>query len=901
MNIWNRWYQLLWGMSITTRFALGIGLLLWLIVMIAATAYLSLAFVRDTEESIRTSTEIQRMVLEMDRGMEKARRLHRDFFLQYPRIGLTNAHEQYAQPAVRQIAQVITISNRLKGLVAQPSANDAFRKSHVDLNLYLSSAKRFADTSIQSVELVTDLAAPENGLEAQLEKAFDALKAEIVGTGNLTRLYGEMKSFAQDYRITRQRFLMQSAFNVAFQMRKEIASMPNFTGESRERINQMLNRCISTAESILDIDVAIKAKFNDFALQADAAEAVSKTLIRLAKEEVDRAQARIVRAHRIAIAVMVAITLAGLVAAANIARILNNGITRRVVALTRSAEELRKGNLDVLAAEEGTDELSQLAHTFNVMASRIRELIGGLEQKVEQRTAELTESERRYRELFEHSSSGVLVYEALEEGQDFILRDMNRAVEKIEGVKREEALGKKITEVFPGVIDFGLLDVFRKVLKTGQSARHPASYYSDERLRGWRENSVYKLPSGEIVAVYDDLTAQKQAEIEKKAMEAKLQRAQKIETIGLLAGGVAHDLNNILSGLVGYPELLLMQIPEESSLREPLKAIQESGQRAAAVVADLLTVARGVAGTKTTANLNQIVSEYLNSPENQKLMSSYGDVKCTTKFDPSLYNIHCSSVHIKKCIMNLVINAMEAIDGAGHIVISTCNRRVDEKMAWENSIQSGEYAVLTVEDDGKGIPAEDLDRIFEPFYTRKVMGKSGTGLGLTVVWNSVTDHEGTVLVTSSTKGTSFDLYFPASKQDMAREESHTGIEELKGGGEKILVVDDEPLQLDVAGRMLKVLGYDVECVDSGEKAIEYLRENRVDLVLLDMLMHPGMNGRQTYERIIEIHPNQKAIIASGFSENEEVYRAQQLGARGFLKKPYSMEGLGRIVKKEMSD
>jgi CheY-like chemotaxis protein len=180
------------------------------------------------------------------------------------------------------------------------------------------------------------------------------------------------------------------------------------------------------------------------------------------------------------------------------------------------------------------------------------------------------------------------------------------------------------------------------------------------------------------------------------------------------------------------------------------------------------------------------------------------------------------------------------------------------------------------------------------------MGRSGTGLGLAVVWNSVIDHGGAVLVESSSKGTSFDLYFPASRREIVREKRNEGMESLKGNGERILVVDDEPQQLDIASRMLKVLGYDVACAGSGEKAIDYLRENSVDLVLLDMLMDPGINGRQTYERIIEIHPNQKAVIASGFSENEDVCQAQQLGARGFIKKPYSIEQLGRIIKEEMS-
>jgi PAS domain S-box-containing protein len=888
-------------MSITGKFSLGIGLLLSLIVMVAATGFLSIGFVRDAQQSIQVSREIQRLVLEMDRGMEKARRLHADFFLQYPQVGLAKAHEQYAQHSVRQIAQVIDDSNTLRSLIAKSKVSEAFRKSHVDLNLYLSSAKRFADTSIQSVELVTELAAPERGLEAQLDSFFDALKTETYETESLMHLYGRMKSFAQDYMITRKRFLMQSAFNAAFSLREEVARANALGAPQKEKINILLDQCIATAEKILDTDVAIKSKFNDFALQSEAADKVSATLVRLAKEEVDQGRARITRAHMTAIVIIAVITIAGLIVAVSIAAILNNSITRRVVKLTASAEELRKGNLDVFAGEDGMDELSRLARTFNVMSARIRELIDNLELKVEQRTAELAESERRFRQLFEHSISGVAIYKPFEEGKDFIFRDVNNACEKIEGVDSRELRDRRVTEVFPGIVESGLLDVFRQVWRTGESVRHPVSFYSDGRLEGWRENSVYRLPTGEIVAIYDDRTAQKQAEIEKRNMEAKLQRARKMETIGLLAGGVAHDLNNILSGIIGYPELLLLQIPEDSELRDPIKAIRNSGERAAAVVADLLTVARGVASAKTTANLNHLVLEYLNSPEGLQLKSLHTHVACTTKLDPQLSNIYCSPVHIKKCIMNLVVNSMEAIDGAGHIIISTHSEQVDERKAWENGIQACEYAVLRVKDNGRGISQKDLEHVFEPFYTKKIMGRSGTGLGLAVVWNSVMDHSGAVLVESGPEGTSFDLYFPASKQKIYSEKNEEGNKEiLKGDGEKILVVDDEPQQLDIASRMLKMLGYSVACAGSGEEAIGYLRENRVDLVMLDMLMDPGMNGRQTYEHIIEIHPSQKAVIASGFSESEDVLRAQKLGARGFIRKPYTMEQLGRIIKEEMN-
>ena len=892
----DRLTRYLMGMRIGTRFSLGVGLLLALMAAIAVTGCLSILFVRDAERSIQVSTEIQRLVLEMDRGMEKARRLHGDFFLQYPRIGLAEAHETYAQPSVRQIARVIALSRTLKKRIAEAEMSGETGERHVDLNLYLSSAERFADTSIASVELVTALAAPERGLEAQLEGHFGQLQDRVADNDRLARLFVEMRSFARSYRITRERFLMQSAFNVAFQLREALKTAPGLPDDRKTGIGLLLDRLTSTARKILETDVAIKSKFNDFALQAAAVEPISSSLAALAEKEVRAARDRIDQAHQAAIAVMAVITLVGLLIGGVIARMLNLGITRRVVDLTRSAGELRKGNLNVFSNASGNDELSQLARTFNVMAARVRELVDGLEEEVVRRTADLSASERRFRQLFEHAGSGVAIYEAVEDGADFVFRDVNSAVERIEGVERGDLIGKRVAEAFPGVVEFGLLAVFRAVWKTGAPARHPLCFYSDGRVTGWRENKVYKLPTGEIVAVYDDLTAQKQAEMEKEAVEAKLQRAQKMEAIGMMAGGVAHDLNNILSGIVGYPELLLMQMEPENPLRKPVKAIQESGERAAAVVSDLLTVARGAARVKKAAHLNDLATDYLDSPEHRRLRSRHDAVDCAVRLQPGLAAIDCSPIHVRKCIMNLVTNAMEAIDGAGRIVVSTQNRRVDAAMARVNGIRAGDYVVLTVADNGKGIAPKDLEHIFEPFYTRKTMGFSGTGLGLAVVWNSMVDHDGAVLVESGPEGTAFHLYFPASEGETAAVEKGAGDDDLKGRGERILVVDDEPHLLDVTRGMLDALGYEAACVGSGEAAVDYLRERRVDLVILDMIMDPGINGRQTYERILQIHPDQKAIIVSGFSESEDVIKARRLGAGGFIEKPFSMTELGAVVK-----
>ena len=396
-----------------------------------------------------------------------------------------------------------------------------------------------------------------------------------------------------------------------------------------------------------------------------------------------------------------------------------------------------------------------------------------------------------------------------------------------------------------------------------------------------------------------DITEKILSERKVQSLQEQLQRSQKMEALGLMAGGIAHDLNNILSGIVSYPELLLMDLPEDSPLRKPIKTIQESGMRAADVVADLLTVARGVATAKEVTSLNALIKEYLNSAEHQKLAATHPSVTFKIEIDPDLLNMICSTIHIKKTLMNLVTNASEAIEGSGIVAISTTNQYLDEPLKGYGDGRIGEYAVLAVSDDGFGITPGDLERIFEPFYTKKVMGRSGTGLGLAVVWNTVQDHKGYINVKSGHKGTVFELYFPVTRQAVATEKETVPLEDYLGHGEKILVIDDEERQREIACGMLTKLRYNAEAVSSGEEAIAYLKEHAADLIVLDMVMPKGMNGRETYEEIIKICPGQKAIIASGFSESEEVKMAQKSGAGNYIKKPYILEKIGLAVKGEL--
>jgi PAS domain S-box-containing protein len=516
----------------------------------------------------------------------------------------------------------------------------------------------------------------------------------------------------------------------------------------------------------------------------------------------------------------------------------------------------------------------------------------------------IQESEKKYRELVENANS-IIMRRDIKGNITFF----NEFAQKFFGFTENEILGKSLKgTIFPDTESTKVyLDKLLTLLK--QSPRKPIINEKESVLKGgkkvwiaWTYRPIFDNNENltEILCIGTDITELKRTEQDKRKLETRLQRAQKMEAIGTLAGGVAHDLNNILSGIVSYPELLLMDIPQDSPLRKPILTIQKSGERAAAIVQDLLTLARrGVVSTKVL-NLNSIISEYLKSPEFENLMMDHPNVHIKTNFETDLLNILGSPVHLLKTIMNLVTNAAEAIPEHGEIILSTKNRYIDKSLSGFDKIKEGDYVILSVRDTGIGIPSEDLERIFEPFYTKKVMGKSGTGLGMAVVWGTVKDHKGYIDVKSAGgKGTEFTLYFPVIRQELTHDKPFLSIEDIMAKGESVLVVDDVEDQRKIASEMLTKLGYSVVSVSSGEEAVDYMRHHTADLLVLDMIMDPGIDGLDTYKKILEIHPDQKAIIASGYSETERVKEAQRLGATSYVKKPYLLDKIGHVVRDEL--
>lgn len=398
-----------------------------------------------------------------------------------------------------------------------------------------------------------------------------------------------------------------------------------------------------------------------------------------------------------------------------------------------------------------------------------------------------------------------------------------------------------------------------------------------------------------------EIQERNRAERQKEHMEDQLRSAQRMEAIGQLASGVAHDLNNLLSGIVTLPEVMSHSLAADDQMRKPLETIQRSGEKAAVIVQDMLTLARSNSNNGEIINPVTLLQEYIESPECKDIRNSYPLVRFDVDWSTTVKPIKGSSVHLSKCLMNLVNNGVESIAGEGVLTIRLENCYLNEPVGTNLAVNKGEYILFTIEDTGNGISETDLPHIFEPFYTRKIMGRSGTGLGMAIVLNTVGDHGGYVDVQSIlNKGTRIKIYLPVNEGGLLSEHGEDSSISFYGAGEHILIVDDLADQREIASLLLKKLNYTTSTASSGEEAIEKFVSSEIDLVLLDMIMDPGINGVETCKRLLQIDPMAKIIIASGYSEDHKLQLVMEFGASRFVKKPYLVEELGTTIKQVLS-
>ena len=386
-----------------------------------------------------------------------------------------------------------------------------------------------------------------------------------------------------------------------------------------------------------------------------------------------------------------------------------------------------------------------------------------------------------------------------------------------------------------------------------------------------------------VIVMLNDVT-------DRKKIEAQLLHARKMEAIGTLAGGIAHDYNNLLMGIEGYASLILNKAPPDTEYREYVEAIEESVQRGSDLTRQLLTFARGGQYNARPTDINDVIRESV---------SMFGrtrkEISIREKYDEKIWLVEVDRGQMEQVLLNLFVNAWQAMPGGGDLYIRTENAVLDETTLARFKIIPGDYVRISITDTGIGMDDHTRQRIFEPFFTTKEMGR-GTGLGLASVYGIIENHGGFINVYSEQgKGTTFNVYLPAIKKGRVLDKPRR--ERTLTGTETVLLVDDEAMIVDVAREMLKSLGYTVLTASGGEEAVAVYekKHDRIDMIILDMIM-PGMGGAETFERLRKINPEAKVLLSSGYSIDGQAEDILSRGCNGFIQKPFNLSKLSRRVR-----
>lgn len=509
-----------------------------------------------------------------------------------------------------------------------------------------------------------------------------------------------------------------------------------------------------------------------------------------------------------------------------------------------------------------------------------------LTRELEARADELAASEARLRVLYDAVACGVLVHDssgAITHANEAALEMIGRPFEEMRG--QHSSLWKAWRE--DGSELAGPERPSTLALRTGNTVRgfpigvaHP-----DGEIRWLQVDAVPVLGDdgqvAQVVTSFIDITA-------RKLIEQQLLRAQRLETAGTVAAQVAHDFNNLLAPLVGFPELVKMSLPEGHPAVAYCDAMMQAALQMAEINEDLLALGRRGHLVHKPVDVASVIQQVL-----AQLDPTPPKLKVEVMVAAHLLPVQGVPAQLLRVLANLISNAREAMDDVGTLTVSAENVYVDRPLGRYARVEVGEYVRAQITDIGRGISPEIQDKIFDPFFTTRDSGvRRGSGLGLSVVQTIIEDHHGYVDLESQVgKGTTFSVYLPISREEPPSSTADTWV----GGSGSILVVDDDPVQRDVAPRLLGSLGYQVEVASSGEEAVSYLADHPVDVVILDMVMPPGIDGAETYRRMLGVRPGQAAIVISGFADSERVQEALALGAKSFIRKPVTLNKLAAAV------
>jgi len=505
---------------------------------------------------------------------------------------------------------------------------------------------------------------------------------------------------------------------------------------------------------------------------------------------------------------------------------------------------------------------------------------------------ELRESEEKWHSLVENAPNLIMIVEP-----DGTIQFINRTAP---GTSVEETAGRNIYDYIQPEYHDVVRGTIKRVLETGEPGCYEIEGVGPDGSISWYETQVGPVKRNRrvcaVTLIAVDITERKQAEEERVRLETQLQQAQKMEAIGTLAGGIAHDFNNILLLIMGYTELAMHDLPEDSRARDNMNRVLKASERARDLVKQILAFSRYSEQEKKPVQIHLIIKEALKllrptlptTIEIRQNIASTGTVMA----DPT---------QMHQVMMNLSTNAYHAMLGKGGILeVSLADVELDSDFAALHlDIHPGPYIKLTVSDTGHGIEEKDIDRIFEPYYTTKAKGK-GTGMGFAVVHGIVKSHGGTITVYSKPgEGTTFDVFFPRIEDVEVAAETEEAMP-VPMGEERILLVDDEPAIVDIGKRMLESLGYTVVTRTSPIEALEAFKAqpDRFDLVITDMTM-PKMTGDELAKKLMKIRPDIPIIVCTGFSERINEDKAKALGIRKLVLKPVVQREMANAVRKAL--
>lgn len=511
------------------------------------------------------------------------------------------------------------------------------------------------------------------------------------------------------------------------------------------------------------------------------------------------------------------------------------------------------------------------------------------EEIVEKRTKSLKktekmlrESEARFKGMFNNMSSGVTIYKAVNDGTDFIILDLNTAHRKIENIVKKNAIGNSLLNLSPEVKETGLLEAMKKVWETGKPERLTVSLSQKDKIKHWREYYIYRLPSSEIVSIFDDLTDKKKAEEEQKILQKQLLVSQKMESIGTFAGGTAHNFRNILQAISGNVEYIEMIYKENQEIKELVNSIHYSVEKGIDLINNLLHYSKGGGEVHlTNLTLNDVILKTYEIIE--KVFKE--NIEILLNLEENLFVKGDRSL-LSQVFMNLFTNARDAMPNGGKLVIH--GKKTKDKVN------------ITISDTGHGMDDETIDKIFDPFFTLKDVGK-GSGLGLSTTLGIVEQHKGNISVSSiPTKGTEFRIRFPLVRSaEIKKKELQKEI--MLGKGQKVLIIDDERLVLDSLVYLTNSLGYKTISVDKPEEALKNYNKWAPDIVLIDRSM-PQIDGVTCIKRIIEKDPKAKIVIISGYDESgpDGIDKDMKKLIKGYLRKPCKAEELSHTLSRILS-